>query len=240
MMRKIVKIIASVVIVVALGLNTGVTAQAKKLYGDSLKLNNELKLNATKTYTKNAEYSEVGDMGLFPITKNVKAKYTVKSSRKSVGDKYKAKFEVTFKFNKNPKIANKYGVDPVWSMMTVVPLAEFSVFDYSTGKSLEVSNNKGVKVNEGMGWKNTYYAKQRFTDSDGNDGYIENPKIQKVTFTVTYPKKYKNVVVGIGLINTSQVNYYLDYDEYWEGNAKYGDRYAFTLGKKQISYIRLK
>ena len=68
----------------------------------------------------------------------------------------------------------------------------FTVVDYKTGKSLEGKNNKGVKVTSS--WKYTKFDKKY-----SKDGFwIEYPKKTTVKVKITYPKKYKNLAIGVG------------------------------------------
>lgn len=88
------------------------------------------------------------------------------------------------------------------------PEALYTVFNYQTGKSLEAENNKlGVKV-KGSDWKWTYYPKQKYSYTsilaeqyDSKDLWIHNYKSASYSFTITYPKKCKDVVVGIGFFH---------------------------------------
>ena len=81
----------------------------KKPYGDELKLNNEIKLNKTKSYVKKGYVKE---STLFPKKKTVKVKYSISCKRKSAGDKYKVTYKVKYKYLNDPKISGKK-----WPMM---------------------------------------------------------------------------------------------------------------------------
>lgn len=69
----------------------------------------------------------------------------------------------------------------------------FTVVDYKTGKSLERKNDKNVKVTS-SGWKYSDYHKM--TTKDGS--WIRYAKKATVNVTIVYPKKYKNLAIGVG------------------------------------------
>ena len=116
------------------------------------------------------------------------------------------------------------------------PLEAFKVFDYKTGYTL-VSNNKlGVKVSLSK-WKTSYYPKQYFKMiCDGKNNWIRLLKSSSVTFTLTYPKKYKDIVVGIGFSNRE--DYDSDVFYYNSGKLPYGECEYYKKGKKTMSYMR--
>ena len=121
------------------------------------------------------------------------------------------------------------------------PLEAFKVFDYKTGYTL-VSNNKlGVKVSLSK-WKTSYYPKQYFKMiCDGKNNWIRLLKSSSVTFTLTYPKKYKDIVVGIGFSNRVDVSDEGagDVVDYNSGKLPYGECEYYKKGKKTMSYMRL-
>lgn len=123
----------------------------------------------------------------------------------------------------------------------ITPYLNYQVFDYETGKSLTVENNFDVVVKR-KEWKESRYPEQYYEleDSDFKYTWYQN-KEKSTSFTVKYPKNYKNVCVGIGFINESDVALendpkYLDYDE---GKIKYGKSGYYKKGKDTMSYMRL-
>jgi hypothetical protein len=222
------------------------TKAAETAYGDSLTLNYNIKLNKTTSVTKNGVYQEEV---LFKKKKTAKIKYTIKCSRKESGDNYKVTYKVTYKHLSDPKISSFDNIydDYYWSLTQ--PDEFYTVFDYQTGLSLEADNDLGVKVKDGK-WKYTYYPKQTLTAA-GEKSWYRNNKTISYSFTVTYPKTCKDVVVGIGFTNHVAVPdpwtdddgtvYYADDPDntYWDGKVPYGKTTYYKKGKKTMSYMRL-
>ncbi|MDY6156461.1 MAG: hypothetical protein SPH96_08030 [Agathobacter sp.] len=212
---------------------------AEKPYGDSLKLNNEIKLNKTSTYEKTGIYYE---STFFKKKKKSKVKYTIKCTQKDIGNKYKATYQVKYKFLKDVKIDRKKNEYDDWAWGFTSPHAFYTVFDYQTGLELTEKNKLGVKVKDGK-TKITYYPKQYYVYNEkGEKTWIRNTKTISTSFTVTYPKNCKDVVVGIGFSNREyqEFDYYDDYeDEYFEGKIPYGESIHYQKGKKTASYMRL-
>lgn len=231
------------------------TPKAKKAYGDKLKLNNEIKLNQTKTYVKKGRYGTY--VWKAKNYKTGKVKYTISSKRKSVGNKYKVTYKVKYKFLADPKLVQKKMGSDEWYACISCPQTYYTVFDYQTGKSLERKNKLGVKVAKNSKWKNTYYPKRYFEPFGALAEWIQNqnPKnwrtlmarknnwyrnIKSVShsFTVTYPKDCKDVVVGIGFAN--MFNYQPDEEKgYWKGQYPFGQCAYYKYGKKTTSFMRL-
>ena len=77
---------------------------------------------------------------------------------------------------------------------------------------------------------------------DGGDAVFAADKAIKYSFTVTYPKKSKDVCVGIGFVNkadvpesfTDNVN-----NQYWNGKVSYAKTDFYKQGKSTMSYMRL-
>ncbi len=221
----------------------------KKPYGDKLKLNNEIKLNKTKSYVKKGYVKE---STLFPKKKTVKVKYSISCKRKSAGDKYKVTYKVKYKYLNDPKISGKKMAYDDWVWGWYQPEAVYTIFDYQTGKSIEKKNNLGVKVKNGN-WKYSYYPKQHFKCTDTlikllkEDNYdpdkiswVRNGKTVSYQFTVTYPKDCKDVVVGIGFYNTPDSPLKKTVEaNYWKGKEVYGKTLYYKKGKKTMSYMRL-
>ncbi len=221
----------------------------KKPYGDKLKLNNEIKLNKTKSYVKKGYVKE---STLFPKKKTVKVKYSISCKRKSAGDKYKVTYKVKYKYLNDPKISGKKMAYDDWVWGWYQPEAVYTIYDYQTGKSIEKKNNLGVKVKNGN-WKYSYYPKQHFKCTDRliksydpkyrkqlRDPWLRNKKTVSYQFTVTYPKDCKDVVVGIGFYNTPDSPLKKTVEaNYWKGKEVYGKTLYYKKGKKTMSYMRL-
>ena len=142
MMKKFIKKVVTPVLVTALFAET-IMIPAKQADCANLKLNNNIKLNKTKTYTKTGLYKEET---LFPKGKKIKVKYTIKCSRKSSGKNYKVTYNVNYKYLEDAKVqAEEITYDDWWWGFTY-PSAMYTVFNYKTGKSLEVKNDLGVTV----------------------------------------------------------------------------------------------
>lgn len=224
-------------IVVSTANPIGVNAEQKS-YGESLTLNDNIKLNETSTFVKTGIYQEEV---LFSKKKSTKIKYTIKCSRKESGDNYKVSYKVNYKYLSNPMVDSFDNIydDYYWSLTQ--PEAFYTVFDYNTGKSLEKKNEFGVKVKDGNNWKYTYYPKQTIIVALQKNWY-RNVKTISYSFSVIYPKNYKDVVVGIGFANhTSVPEEWTDNvdNRYWEGEVPYGKTSYYKNGKKTMSYIRL-
>jgi hypothetical protein len=230
--------VALAVGVLAGSLVAPVEAQAAgKAYGDSLTLNNKIRLDKTKSFTKTGVYKQ---SSLFKKKKTAKIKYTIACSRKEAGDYYKVTYKVTYKHKSDPKISSfsKIAEDYEWSLTQ--PDEIFTVFDYQTGLCLEGDNDLDVTVDEGT-WKYTYYPWQKWSVS-GKEGRYRNVKTLSYTFTVTYPKDCEDVVVGIGFVNHTLVP---DSEKdaadnlYWKGKAAYGKTSFYKKGKDTMAYMRL-
>lgn len=216
---------------------------AKKAYCAKLKLNNNLKLNKTQTFVKTGVYQE---STLFPKAQKIKVKYTVTSKRKSVGKNYKVTYKVNYKYLGNPKIQNKKMWADDWALGYTEPLEQIDLIDYKTGKAFSDKNKQGVKLTSSK-WKYTYYPKQHYKQYDCDkkkfvDETLSFTKTSSISFSVTYPKKYKDVVVGIGFVNTiyslSENEQSADYF-FYERKVPYGKTTYYKCGRGTMSYMRL-
>lgn len=228
-----------------------VNLASKKAYCAKLKLNNNLKLNKTKTFEKTGIYQE---NTFFPTKVKSKIKYTVSCKKKLSGKNYKVTYNVKYNFTDNPKIntTSKQPYDD-WNWGFTQPFPIYTVFDYQTGLSLENKNKKNVTIKD-SDWKFKYYPKQYYKYSDEimqdnkdykeKDLWLRNYKTINYSFTITYPKNYKDVVVGIGFVNT--LDYPSDYPD-WNNDSKYFSGKKITYdkttyyknGKNTMSYMRL-
>lgn len=224
------------------------TEAAKKAYCESLELNYNLELDKEQTFKETGIYQEDT---FFKKKKEIDVKYTISSKRQSVGKNYKVTYKVNYEYLGNPKIENnKKTVDDWWWSFTQ-PLEAFKVFDYKTGKTLMSNNKLGVKVSSSK-WKSTYYPKQFYNYTGSLAKEYKNKKMSisllknsSVTFSVTYPKKCKDVVVGIGFVNRNDVpkEFYNwgsgEENRYNSGKVPYGKTSYYKEGKKTMSYMRL-
>lgn len=242
-------VIAAAVVVGAIVSPTTYMPEVKaagKAYCAGLKLNNEIKLNKKKTYEKTGIYQE---NTFFQTAKKIKVQYTIASKRKSVGSNYKVTYNVNYKLLGDPQIdVNQISYDD-WYWGLTTPSQLYTVFDYQTGISLETKNELGVKV-KGSKWKYSYYPKQKYKytgalekEYKDEEQWLRNIKSVSYSFTVTYPKKCRDVVVGIGFANRvevpSEIKDEVD-NQYWEGKKPYGKTSYYKKGKNTMSYMRLK
>ena len=213
------------------------TVKPKKAYGDQLKLNNEIKLNKTVSMTRKAYYK---DKYFYPkgLKDTVKCKITCK--RKSIGNKYQVTYMAKYHLLKNPKISNVQ-TNANWLKTMAQPTSLYTVFDYQTGKTLEIKNKLGVKVKY-YNTKAKFYPKQYYhfigAAAQWNPGEYWWHKAKEWTwkFTVTYPKDCKDIVVGIGFANMDGKK---SDNGYWKGKYAYGKTNFYKYGKKTMSYMRL-
>lgn len=248
-MTKIAYILLAITLAVCtltvMAINPVKTHAAEKAHCAGLKLGNDIRLNKTKTFKKTCFVQECD---LFPKKKNVRVNYTIKCNRKSSGKNYKVTYKVNYKLLDNPKIvrnivSDEYAFDDEFYQ----PRAMYTVFNYQTGKTLGIKNKSGVKV-KGSNWKEIFYPKQYCYAAGDICGqwWYRNYKSISNSFTVIYPKKCKDVVVGIGLTNLSNKQEGSEYDEplsnnqkYWKGKVPYGKTDYYKKGKKIMSYMRL-
>lgn len=219
---------------------------AKKAYGDKLTLNNDIKVNKTTTFTRIGLWKEGderdGRGALYPVEQKGKVKYTIKCKKKSSGKNYKVTYTVNYKFIDDPQAESVDGYYEDWYWGFKHPQVIYTVFDYQTGKSLEVENDLGVKVKRGER-KNDFYPEQSVPTLEDPTAWYRNYKTVSYSFTVTYPKDCKDVVVGIGFANCDSLGVMrpdgVD-NRYWNGEVPYGKTSYYKGGKKTMSYMRLK
>ena len=251
---KIANLFLVLSLILGVMMSTVVTAPkvqaAEKPYGKRLKLNNNIKINKTKTFVKTGIYQE---QTLFPKAQKCKVKYTISCKKRSVGKNYKVTYKVNYNFMDNPKMNTKEKYTYIdWGQGLTEPYPTCVIFDYQTGLDLCVKNNLKVKVKGGWG-KVTYYPKQYFMYTDSimksekykeKDCWYRCRKTASLSFTVTYPKKCKDVVVGIGFSNMIDVPSQSKEEpenEYWTGkDTPYGKTDYYKKGKKTMSYMRLR
>ena len=173
-------------------------------------------LKPNKTYTVKSKYFNVGNQNIAIKIKNYK--------KKSVGSKYKVTFDVIMdltvfhptkkQVHKMIQGSNKYDTD------TVGGWCECYIVDYKSGKNLNWTddyydwewnpweeydyyedgdhydkmrpNIKGLKIKEKLVKE---YGRKNYYDDDGCHVWLD---CQKWHYTITYPKSYKGLCVGIG------------------------------------------
>ena len=123
--------------------------------------------------------------------------FKVKKSKKKKGYK-ECTFTLTYKKKVNPtkaQVNDMYWIYDGSNGGSNSPFGGevyFTVVDYKTGLSLEGTNDKGVKVTSK--WKYSQYDKKY-----SKDGFwIKYPKKTVVKVKITYPKKYKDLAIGVG------------------------------------------
>lgn len=72
-----------------------------------------------------------------------------------------------------------------------------NVVDYKTGKSLEAPEKQGKKSNYYVTVKKDWKIKS-YNNYSTKDGYKFSTTNQEVKVTVTYPKRYKRICIGVG------------------------------------------
>lgn len=208
------------------------------------KLNLNLKSGKTIRNTATATY---WDEALMPKKQKVKVKQTIKTSTKSSGRNYKTTFNVTWDYKGDPKITNKTVDKDDWS--SILPIDYWNAIDYRTGK---VDQIKDVSYSKPK-WKTTYYKKQNWKYTKkiakawgikGSDN--QNVKKETLSFTVTYPKTQKNLIIAIGTIDLYCESGHITYDDYLYGEFSKFDEGKETWDKtigyksgKNFVYIRL-
>ena len=259
-MKRFISVILSLCLMAGIIIPSNISNAAS--YGDKLKyLNNKITLGTKQTFsgTGKLKHGAKSYGGFLTKAKNIKIDYTVESSEPvENGDNYSVTFNVSYKFKDNPKFTKKtvkgYGYG------TIEPIVLYSVFDYNTGYNLEVENDKNVVVTQNGKATIKYYKKQnlRHKVKPYKDWY-RNKKSASSSFTVTYPKSFGDVCVGIGFINNHgsdwssyedglgkedgwDSGYYTDYDE--DDNEikkpwKWGNTAYYKRGEKTVSYVRL-
>ena len=260
MLKSIVKKSRIVALVMVAALFCGLMAPAQNVsaaaYGDKLTLNtHKIKMNGTTKFTAQGRYAsyngeeEFANIGLFSSIKYSDITTTIKTKKTKSGNKNKVKFTVTYKLDEDPQIDCKdryLEEEGDWYTCLTRPNFYYTVFDYKTGKSIETGSDKvTVKSDEGQ-WE--YYPDQsysvRMEDGSIQTETYQNVKSYKRTFTVTYPRKYKDAVVGIGFVNVMQGDTWEGTDNYnyWNGTVKYGKTNWYKIAKKEktAAYIRLK
>lgn len=230
-MKKIAKKLVSLLLaasVVLLALPAQMQA-AEKPYMKRLNVSWDLKPGKEITYQ--SYWAGLGYRDASVVLKNYKITDASKNGYK--------KLSFTVVFNPNLKdftsqelhamikseMNTTYGSLGGWWYCTMV--------DYTTGKSLEVKNNKNVTT-KFSAWKKS--DKKVFSDSDGCSMNLY--KTIKATVTVTYPADYKGLCLAVGggtqkTITNSSVN-----DKFWEDGStlKFGKTNFISIINKKVAH----
>ena len=214
-----------------------------EMYGETLEyMNNEIKINGTTSQVKDGEVKYGHLFDAYGGTAWVPIKIKIKNKRRTAGTDYVDVFDVSWNYMDNPIADLTWGPSMknfVNSAHFIQPIEFFTVFDYDTGKSLEIANDQGVVVND-SGWKHKVYKDQNYKTSNGLVYSWHNKKKTSVSFTVTYPQTAKNVCVGIGFRNIYNDKEQTGKDQkYWEGYAKYGETSYYKKSKTNCCYAVL-
>ncbi|MBR1741750.1 MAG: hypothetical protein IJ733_07735 [Lachnospiraceae bacterium] len=107
----------------------------------------------------------------------------------------------------------------------------YTVVDYQTGKCIESKNSYGVKTKQIGKWK--YTGTKKYTDKYG-DWFTQSQNVE-VTFSVTYPKEYKDVCILAGsYVPGSSV------DKFFKGKVNFADSGINQGVKKACHGMRVK
>lgn len=134
---------------------------------------------------------------------------------------------------KNPKLKlSKKQVDKIVDAEGII--SDIITFiDYKTGKSFPDGNDFDVKVSYG----DCKYSKSKYKYYGHSGSWCSYSKISKIKITVTYPKDYKDLCIGVaGNTNPSNKN-----DEFWNGEVPFKKSTYYKKGKKDLSsFMRVK
>ena len=186
--RRFAAVLAMVMLITSFAATIPVNAAGK---ADMKKANVKWDLKNNKTLKYKTKWSEVGTK-----THTVKmTNYKVKNAKKKG---YK-QCTFTLTYTRNLKLTKKQRNNMLdfacGGPEFVSPGGEFyyTVVDYKTGKCLEKSNKQKVKVTRSK-WKYSNWTKI----SDGHGSWFEYAKKATVNVKIVYPKKYKNLAIGVG------------------------------------------
>ena len=207
-------------------------AQAStKPYMKTLKLKWDLKKNKTTKFTQ--KWVGLGNMD----TKVKISNYKITNTK---NDMKKLTFKITYTWN------NTFTKMQVHKMVKSdrnykLPFTNyyFAIVDYDSGKSLETDNDFGVTVKSG-GWKYTKYKKT--TDSHGC--WVRIAKNCTVKVTITYPKDYKSLCIGVGsnnlFVSKKSISRKSIDTKFDNGKVKFGKTTYYTKGKSNSHWMRVK
>lgn len=205
-------------------------AATKKPYMKTLKVKWDLKKGRKVAVT--SKWAGVGKQKATAVVKSLKTTKAKKAGYKKTT--VAIEFNQTFKPTKkqvhkmvNNSFFNKYG--------HFGNNLAYAVVDYKTGKNLEVDETSGVTVKRGD-WK---YTKQKtYRDNDGCWAYF--PAKISVKVTITYPKSYKNLCLGVMGNNKTFDGPTKADEKFWYGKTAFGKSTYYTTGKTNSHWMRIK
>lgn len=233
-MRKVMNKFLGVLLVLAVVCGAVTLPQTKALAAakgmETAKVKWDLKNG--KKYAGAVNYKCIGTKKMSMGIKNCK--------KVLVGDKYKITFTYWGKYS-NYKLSS-WQVDKIIDKARRNPgvyekyATMYTVLDYVTGKSLECKNNEyGVKVKSGK-WIYTYYKKNKAKRYNG--GWVRYPKTCTVKVTITYPKEYKDLCIGIGCMpyNIGGNKYF---GKNWNKEISFTQSAYYKKGKKYCHFMKV-
>lgn len=225
----ITKLLAALVVAVALlatPLGTS-HAYAKSLKASGAKFTTVGKVNKTKIW-----YAGAGLQNCTCSIKSIKVKNAKKAGYKTAT----VVFEVKEKWNPNNrqimKMTNYLDSDGSldegdnWAF----------IVDGKTGRNLEVESvaakyDVTLRTN---GWRFSNYWKHTATDGS----WVELPKTARIKYTITYPKNYNNLCVGIGV---GQKRYsYSAMSKFEDGRVSYTKSWWAKNNKRSTFFVKVK
>ena len=205
-------------------------AAAKKPYMKTLKVKWDLKKGKKVKIT--SKWAGAGKQQATAVVKSLKTTKAKKAGYKKTT--VTIEFYQTFKPTKkqvhkmvNNSFFNKYG--------HFGNNIAYVVADYNTGKSLETNKKNGITVQRSS-WR---HSKQKtYRDSDGC--YVYFPTKTSVKVTITYPKSYKSLCLGITGNNKIFDSSTKTDEKFWNGKIPFGKSTYYTTGKTNSHWMRIK
>lgn len=186
----------------------------------------DLKKNKQMTYS-----NYYGGLGL-------RSEYAkiISYKKKKVGSRYKVTMKIRFECVRTIAGLSPYERDLFLKYGdgdSVIGDYNVVVADYKTGKSLYASNKYGVRVNTDY----YNYNETSFTTTDGSvsDSFVDSIAV----VSISYPKKYKNLCVGIGGSGRENAS---DLDEdYYDGYIPFASSsFNCPADKRVMRFMRIK
>lgn len=206
---------------------TEVTTQSAKPYMKTLKkVKFDLKKNKKVTYPN--LWINVG-------FKEATAKVTNFKIKDAKKDGYKqATFRINYTMDYKPK--NKEEVNKLGRAFSNYGKFycgdNFAVVDYDTGKCLESKNDYGVTVKYG-----NYKGSDRKTYYGTHGAYISFDKNFSIKVTITYPKDYKGLCLGVGgCLKKKETS--VD-KAFWKGKTPFGKTSYYSNKKTNFHFMRI-
>lgn len=161
----------------------------------------------------------------------------VRYKKKSVGKKYKLTLKVRFECIKTIQNMTQEERDTFLEYDDgdgMIGDYNVVIADYKTGKSLYARNSYGVKAR--CSYKT--FRKKHFYSSDYmyDDSFVDS----YATVTITYPKSYKNLCIGIGGSNSYHGSTKAD-DKYYDGRGSFKKTSFYNKKDKGVMhFMRIK